>query len=167
LPCGKNGILIAALGASLANIALGILTYLITVKHLKVNLVVAFSLIYSINMYFQSYGAMSIIKVKAYWFHERERGIFGAIFGTLISCGVYFGLDWNGSIVNLTKANADGNFLKTIFTPAGSDMDATWRFFFIPAAILIFWALLDFWLIKNTPEEAGFAPFDTCDASSS
>jgi OPA family glycerol-3-phosphate transporter-like MFS transporter len=163
---GKNGILIAALGASLANIALGILTYLITVKHLKVNLVAAFSLIYSINMYFQSYGAMSIIKVKAYWFHVRERGIFGAIFGTLISCGVYFGFDWNGTIVSMTKADADGNFLKTIFTPAGSIVDATWAVFFIPAAILIFWALIDLWLIKDTPEEAGFAPFDTCDASS-
>ncbi|HEX3890879.1 MAG TPA: MFS transporter, partial [Verrucomicrobiae bacterium] len=60
---GKNGIMIAALGASLANVALGILTYLILVKHLKVNIVAAFSLIYSVNMYFQSYGAMSIIKV--------------------------------------------------------------------------------------------------------
>jgi len=45
-------------------------------------------------------------------------------------------------------------------------VDATWAVFFHPRAILIFWALLDFWLIKNTPEEAGFAPFDTCDASS-
>jgi OPA family glycerol-3-phosphate transporter-like MFS transporter len=163
---GKNGILIAAIGASLANIALGILTWLITVKHLKVNLVVAFSLIYSVNMYFQSYGAMSIIKVKAYWFHVRERGVFGAIFGTLISCGVYFGFDWNGAIVNLTKANAGENFLKTIFAPDGSMVDATWAIFFIPAALLIFWALVDLRLIKDTPEEAGFPPFDTCDASS-
>ena len=38
--------------------------------------------------------------------------------------------------------------------------------FYIPAAILLFWALLDWWLIKDTPEEAHFAPFDTCDASS-
>jgi OPA family glycerol-3-phosphate transporter-like MFS transporter len=163
---GKNGMLIAATGAALANIALGILTWLITVKHLKVNLVVAFSAIYSVNMYFQSYGAMSIIKVKAYWFHVRERGVFGAIFGTLISCGVYFGFDWNGAIVKLTKANADGNFLKGIFTPAGSTVDATWAVFFIPAAILIFWALIDLWLIKDTPEQCGFPHLDTCDASS-
>jgi MFS transporter, OPA family, glycerol-3-phosphate transporter len=38
--------------------------------------------------------------------------------------------------------------------------------FFIPAAILIFWALVDWWLIKDTPEEADFAPFDPHDASS-
>ena len=107
---GKNGIMIAALGASLANIALGILTWLIIVKHLKVNLVAAFSLLYAVNMYFQSYGAMSIIKVKAYWFHVRERGVFGAIFGTLISSGVYFAFDWGGAIVSLTKADAPATF---------------------------------------------------------
>jgi len=28
----------------------------------------------------RAYGAVSIIKVKAYWFHVRERGVFGAIF---------------------------------------------------------------------------------------
>src|SRR5277367_3864799 len=123
--------MIAALGASLANVALGILTWLIVVKHLKVNLVVAFSTIYSINMYFQSYGAMSIIKVKAYWFHVRERGIFGAIFGTFISAGAYFAFDWSASIVSMTKANAPDNFLKRIFGSAS--VDATWAVFFIPA----------------------------------
>jgi MFS transporter, OPA family, glycerol-3-phosphate transporter len=44
-------------------------------------------------MYFQSYGAVSIIKVKSYWFHVRERGMFGAIFGTQISIGIYFAFD--------------------------------------------------------------------------
>ena len=63
---GKNGILVAALGASFANIPLGILTYLITARGLKTNVVAAFSLLYSVNMYFQSYGAVSIIKVKSY-----------------------------------------------------------------------------------------------------
>ena len=38
--------------------------------------------------------------------------------------------------------------------------------FFIPAAILIFWVLIDLWLIKDTPEEADFPHFDTHDASS-
>jgi MFS transporter, OPA family, glycerol-3-phosphate transporter len=162
---GKRGIIIAALGAAGANLALGILTYFITVKHLKVNLVVTFSLIYAINMYFQSYGAMSIIKVKAYWFHVRERGIFGAIFGTLISFGVYFAFDWGGAIINLTKANAPENFLRKIFSSA-APVDATWSVFFIPAAILVFWVFADWWLIKDTPEEAGFPHLDTCDASS-
>lgn len=169
---GKRGILIAAVGASVCNIAMGVLTYLIVVKHLKIHLATSFSVLYAANMYFQSYGAMSIIKVKAYWFHVRERGIFGAIFGTLISFGVYFAFDWGAGIVSMTKATppTDGGWLqqmlRNVFVPAGSTVDATWAVFFIPAAILIVWIVLDILLIKDTPEEAGFPHLDTCDASS-
>src|SRR5712671_2652050 len=105
---GKKGIIIAAIGSSLANILLGVLTYMVVMNQLKMKLVVAFSVIYSLNMYFQSYGAVSIIKVKAYWFHVRERGVFGAIFGTLISFGVYFAFDWGAAIVKMTKADVAG-----------------------------------------------------------
>src|SRR5690348_10619015 len=103
---GKKGILVAAIGAALANIALGVLTYLVVTHRVTMKLVIPFSIIYSVNMYFQSYGAVSIIKVKAYWFHVRERGVFGAIFGTLISFGVYFAFDWGQAIVNATRAGA-------------------------------------------------------------
>ena len=163
---GKNAMLIATLGSSLANVALGILTWLITVKHVQVSVVLSFSLIYSVNMYFQSFGAMSIIKVKAYWFHVRERGVFGAIFGTFISAGAYFAFDWSSTVVSWTSANAPDNFLKRIFTPATGTADATWAVFFVPAIILIFWLLLDWWLVKDVPEQAGFPHFDTHDASS-
>jgi OPA family glycerol-3-phosphate transporter-like MFS transporter len=162
---GKRGMLVSAVGASLANVALGVLTWLIVARHLKVNLVASFSLLYAVNMYFQSFGSMSIIKVKAYWFHVRERGVFGAIFGSLISIGVYFAFDWGGSIIAMTKADSTG-LLHKIFASAGPPLDATWSIFYIPAVILIFWALFDWWLIKDSPEEAGFPRFDTCDASS-
>jgi OPA family glycerol-3-phosphate transporter-like MFS transporter len=162
---GKNGILIAAGGAALANAALGLLTWLIVVRHWKVNLVAAYSILYSVNMYFQSYGAMSIIKIKAYWFHVRERGIFGAIFGTFISAGNYFAFDWSASIVSFTKASAADNVFKRLFA-SSLPVDATWAVFFVPAAILVFWLLLDIWLIKDTPEQAGFPHLDTHDASS-
>jgi OPA family glycerol-3-phosphate transporter-like MFS transporter len=169
---GKNGILIAALGASFANVLLGVLTWLITARGFKINVVAAFSFLYSVNMYFQSYGAVSIIKVKAYWFHVRERGIFGAIFGTLISIGVYFAFDWGQAIVEMTRSNQTGptgwlqHLIQNTFAFRTGNVDATWAVFFIPAAILVFWVLLDWWLIKDTPEEAGFPHFDTCDASS-
>ncbi|HEY1661371.1 MAG TPA: MFS transporter [Verrucomicrobiae bacterium] len=162
---GKAGMLISAVGAALSNAALGVLTWFIVAKHSKVNLVLSYSLIYSVNMYFQSFGAMSIIKVKAYWFHVRERGVFGAIFGSLISIGVYFAFDWGSSIIDLTKANATG-WLHDLFVPATQPVDATWSIFYIPAAILVVWIILDIWLIKDTPEEAGFPYFDTHDASS-
>jgi len=97
-------------------------------------------------MYFQSYGAVSIIKVKAYWFHVRERGVFGAIFGTLISIGIYLAFDWGKWIVDTTGSVA--------------------MVFFVPAAVMVIWALIDLPAVKDTPEDAGFAPFDTADASS-
>src|SRR5271157_5558077 len=105
---GKKGIIIAALGASVANVVLGVLTYLLLIGRLKLHVVAAFSLVYALNMYFQSYGAVSIIKVKAYWFHVRERGIFSAVFGTLISFGVYFAFDWGQAIVDMAKAAPEG-----------------------------------------------------------
>ena len=169
---GKRGILIAAAGASGANIILGVLTYLVVTGQLKMKLVVAFSAIYALNMYFQSYGAVSIIKVKAYWFHVRERGVFGAIFGTLISFGVYFAFDWGKAIIDMAAANPAGQIgwlhalIQRVFVPEARAVNATWTVFFIPAVILIFWMLLDWWLIKDTPEEANFPHFDTHDASS-
>jgi OPA family glycerol-3-phosphate transporter-like MFS transporter len=169
---GKKGIIIGAVGASAANVALGGLTYLLETHRLRGNMVWPFSLVYAVNMYFQSYGAVSIIKVKAYWFHVRERGVFGAVFGTLISLGVYFAFDWGQSIADMTKANPHGqmgwfhHLLQRLFAAQGSSMDATWALFYIPAAIMLFWAIMDAWLIQDTPEEAGFPPFDTYDASS-
>ena len=52
------------------------------------------------------------------------------------------------------------------FSPAGATVNATWAVFFVPAALLIFWAVLDVWLVKDEPEDAGFPHLDTCDASS-
>jgi OPA family glycerol-3-phosphate transporter-like MFS transporter len=50
--------------------------------------------------------------------------------------------------------------------PVGATTDATWSAFFVPAAILLVWVVLDVWLIKETPEGAGFPHLDTHDASS-
>ncbi len=169
---GKKGIIIAAVGSSVANILLGVLTYLVVTGQLHMKMVVAFSILYSLNMYFQSYGAVSIIKVKAYWFHVRERGVFGAIFGTLISFGVYFAFDWGQAIVDMVQSKANGtqtwlsSFLRSTFALESGSSDAIWAVFFIPAVILIFWAIMDFFMIKDSPEEANFPHFDTHDASS-
>ena len=171
---GKKGILIAAIGSSIANVMLGVLTYLVVIGKISTHIVAAYSILYALNMYFQSYGAVSIIKVKAYWFHVRERGVFGAIFGALISIGVYFAFDWGTKIVEMTKAHSTGGWfhdlLQKMFasdlTVGGKLVDATWAVFFIPAIIMVFWIALDFWLIKDTPEEANFPHFDTADASS-
>ncbi len=169
---GKKGIIIAALGASLANLTLGVITWLVLTGRTAIPLFWPFVVIYALNMYFQSYGAVSIIKVKANWFHVRERGVFGAIFGTLISFGVYFAFDWGQAIADMAKAGSSGELswmhaaVLRMFAAPGATTDATWAVFFVPALILIAWAVLDAWLIKETPEDAGFPYLDTHDASS-
>jgi OPA family glycerol-3-phosphate transporter-like MFS transporter len=96
-------------------------------------------------MYFQSFGAVAIVKVNASWFHVRERGVFGAIFGILISLGIYFAFDWGYLILN--------------------EFGIAWVFL-VPAGLLgIFW-LIDVFVVRNTPGEAGQKDFDTADASS-
>lgn len=169
---GKKGIIIAALGACIMNGLMGLATYLYLHNHVEMNLTVTFSILYSLNMFFQSYGAVSIIKVKAYWFHVRERGIFGAIFGTLISFGAYFAFDWGRVIADaaqLTMKEAPTmaqKVIRTMFAVDQGQTDAYWLIFLIPAIILVFWALMDVICIKDSPDEAGFDELDTADASS-
>jgi MFS transporter, OPA family, glycerol-3-phosphate transporter len=169
---GKRGMIIACLGSSLANIAMGMVTYLFLKGTLTGNVVLIYSVLYSLNMFFQSYGAVSIIKVKAYWFHVRERGVFGAIFGTLISFGAYFAFDWGQIIVDAATLKTDKqlsglqNLLRSAFAIDQGTTDATWLVFYIPAIILIFWGLVNALVLKDSPAHANFEDFDTHDASS-
>ena len=47
------------------------------------------SLLWSLNMYFQSLGALSVVKVNSIWFHVEERGVFGGIFSVMVSSGYF------------------------------------------------------------------------------
>lgn len=165
----KKGMLLATGGSSLANIAMGIVTYMFLNDLLTLDMTITLSILYSINMFFQSYGAVSIIKNKAYWFHVRERGIFGAIFGSLISIGIYFAFDLNSVIADSASVNPKNpGFLSEIFkaTAGTGSVDAVWFVFFIPALLLLFWLFLDSILVKDMPSQAGHHDFDTHDASS-
>ncbi len=168
---GKKGIIISAVGSAFANVGLGVVTWLVLTGRWHISLMWPCVVLYGLNMYFQSYGAVSIIKVKANWFHVRERGLFGAIFGTLISFGIFFAFDWGKAVTDMTTlaAPAEGSWLvsllRSIFIAPSSARDATWSVFFVPAAILVGWAVLDAWLIKETPEDAGFPHLETHDAS--
>lgn len=168
---GKRAILIGATGAAIANILMGIITYGYLVNNWAMNLTLVFSILYSVNMYFQSYGAVAIVKVNAAWFHVRERGVFGGIFGILISLGIYFAFDWGFAIVNATRAvvPVDLNFiqetLRNVLGIAGTTIDQTWWVFFVPAAILIIFAILDLFILKDSPSGAGYQDFYTADAS--
>jgi len=169
---GKKAILIGALGAALMNVAMGFLTYFSLVRAQSSNLLLAFCILYSLNMYFQSFGAVSIVKVNASWFHVRERGVFGGIFGILISLGIYFAFDWGYAIVQATQAtvqvelNAVQMLLRSLLRVEGSAVDQTWWVFFIPAAILSIFFVIELIILRDKPSQAGFKDFDTADASS-
>ncbi len=168
---GKKGMIIGAMGSSMMNILMGLVLYNYLNGNLQLNLVTAFAVIYGLNMLFQSFGAVSTIKVKSYWFHVRERGTFGAIFGTLISLGVYFAFDWGEAIANAVKLDQGGkvsvvrDILNFFFALDGRMVPALWLIFFVPAMLMAFWAFIDFIVIKDTPDEAGFTNFETHDAS--
>ncbi len=147
---GKFSILMGAGGALVANLLMGLCAISLKTQgfmsaSIASNFVVLFSVLYAINMYFQSFGAVAIVKVNAPWFHVRERGVFGAIFGILISLGIYFAFDIGYMIL--------GAF------------GLEWVFL-VPTVLLgIFW-ILDFFIVENTPGQAGLLDFDTADASS-
>ncbi len=165
---GKKGMIVGCLGSALANIGMGWILYL----HMygsQINLVAGLTVLYMANMFFQSFGAISTIKVKSYWFHVRERGTFGAIFGTLISLGVYFAFDWTAAIADAASLKgppgAFRDFLSSAFALQNATVSSFWLVFYIPAGILLIFALLNMVFIKDTPDDAGFGYFETHDAS--
>ncbi len=168
---GKKGMMMAALGAAIFNILMGWALYVYMHDNSSLNIVLVLGILYSCNMFFQSFGAISTIKVKSYWFHVRERGTFGAIFGTLISLGVYFAFDWTEAIVRSVNLKYTGevsvlrDLIQSLFALQDATLSAFWLLFFIPAGILIMWAMIDLLLIKDSPDEAGFGKLETHDAS--
>ena len=167
---GKKAILIGAAGAAIANALMGTMIYGILVLNWTLNLTLYFSILYALNMYFQSYGAVAIVKVNSAWFHVRERGVFGGIFGILISLGLYFAFDWGESIVRATKVvapqlNVVEQALRTLIGATSANIDQTWWVFFIPAMILAIFFVIELFLLRDQPSHAGFADFETGDAS--
>jgi len=155
---GKKGILIAAIGAGVMNLGMGF--YLKHVLSLSdpssASLKTIFTILYGINMYFQSYGAVSIVKVNAHWFHVRERGTFSGIFGIMIASGVFLAFDGNGYMLKSSIVAKQGY----------NGGDALWWVFLLPAVLLFLFFIIEAFLLKDTPSEAGFVDFDTADNSS-
>jgi len=138
---GKKAILIGAVGSSLINLIIGLLF----LNGWQTKLVIGMSLLYSVNQYFQSFGALSIVKINAPWFHIRERGVFGGIFGIMISSGYFLAMTVGGWILAYMN----------------------WYYvFLIPSAAIFMMFLIDLFLVKNNPKGAGFENFNTGDATS-
>jgi MFS transporter, OPA family, glycerol-3-phosphate transporter len=143
---GRKTILISAMGAGVSNALMGILVWAALTQGFLPpgGIVLWLAVLYGLNMYFQSFGAVSIVKVNAAWFHVKERGVQGGVFGILISLGIYFGYDWSRAIVKGFPA-------------------APYLGLFIPAAVLFASFVMAFFTVKDAPSKAGFTDFDVGD----
>jgi OPA family glycerol-3-phosphate transporter-like MFS transporter len=138
---GKKSILIGAAGACALNLIIGLLF----LNGWQTKIIVGMSLLYAVNNYFQSFGALSVVKVNAPWFHVKERGVFGGVFGIMISSGYFLALTVGGWILS--------------YLP--------WYWvFLIPSALLAVMFVVDYLVVKDLPSQAGFDDIDTGDATS-
>lgn len=169
---GRKVMLFATLGAAIANAAMGLVLYGITHWQWNLPIYQTFLGLYAANMYFQSFGALAIVTVKAPWFHVSERGTFSTIFGIMISLGLYFAFDWGYAIMAASRATHDpaqagmvAKAVRSLFDTGGRGVDENWWLFFIPSILLgVLYAVMLVWL-RNTPAQAGFRDFDTGEAS--
>jgi len=139
---GKKAILFGALGSTVINLTIGLLF----LNEWGTKIILGMSLLYSANQYFQSFGALSVVKVNSTWFHVKERGVFGGIFGIMISSGYFLALTIGGYILSLMP----------------------WYYvFLIPSGLIFIMFIIDYFLVKDKPSEAGFSDFNTGDATSS
>lgn len=143
---GRLTMLVATGGSALVNIAMALAFQDATAGELGAEkLRSSLVILNAANMYFQSFGAVSIVKVNAPWFHVRERGVLGGLFGILISLGLYFSYDWSLAL--------------------SRGLGFAWAFW-APAAVLLICTGTTAAFVRDSPATAGFLDFDTGDATS-
>ncbi len=141
---GRRAMLIGVSGAVVFNVIFGLGAYFGFLGSGGL-LLGYFATAWACNMYFQSYSALSLIKVNSAWFHVRERGVFSAIFGSMIQSGRALIFIIGGIAVSVLP----------------------WQWvFFIPAGIMAVFAMLTWRFVRDSPEDTGLPPLDTQDASS-
>ncbi len=133
---GRRAILMAAAGAAICNFIFPMIAATASITMLLV--------VWGLNGYFQSFGALSVVKVNAAWFHVRERGSFSGIFGTMIQSGRWLVLSLGGFLLAAMG----------------------WRSLYtLPAIALTVMFILNFMLVRDTPEDAGLTRLETGDES--
>jgi OPA family glycerol-3-phosphate transporter-like MFS transporter len=158
---GKRAILIGAAGAALFNVVFGLGHLFLTSPQLSsgsqiiqpaminygmssTTVIAMLAATWACNNYFQSFGALSIVKINAAWFRLQERGKFAGIFGIMIQSGRFMAY----RILPMAL----------IFVP--------WKFaFFLPAVMLLAMWLVLYLRVENTPVQAGYEELDTHDES--
>ena len=141
---GRRSFLFGAVGVVVMNALFPLLPVLLPGVQGR-SLAWAMAIVWGFNGYFQSFGALSIVKINAQWFHIRERGTFAGVFGALIRLGSYLGTGvapWVG-------------------------LQFGWQYaFWVPAMFVALLFALNLVFVRESPEEAGFGDLDTGDASS-
>ena len=158
---GKKSFLFGAVGVIIMNFLFGLSGYFISSPSVwngnelihepallfgftKQTMLWSLAIVWSINGYFQAFGALSIVKINAQWFHIRERGTFAAIFGVLIRFGL---------------------ILSFSFTPLIAKY-ISWQWaFWIPALLVSILFFLTLFFVKDTPKQAGYPELDTGDST--
>lgn len=147
---GKRAMLAALAGAFVANAAMGFYIdwALKAGEAARGGVTSVMSALYAFNMYFQSFGAIAIVKVNSGWFHVRERGSFSGIFGIMISSGLYFAYDVNERALRYVGGEK----------PGATD---AWVVFALPGALLGLFLVLEAIVLRDLPSEAGHADIET------
>jgi OPA family glycerol-3-phosphate transporter-like MFS transporter len=156
---GKKSFLIGSVGVIIMNLLFGAAGYIVlspsvwsgkeivtnsilSLGFTKNSLLWTMAIVWGINGYFQAFGALSIVKINAQWFHIRQRGTFAAIFGVLIRFGL-------------------------ILSFSGTPLIAQWLgwqwAFWGPAVLTTIVFVLTIFLVKDTPKQAGYTNLDTGD----
>jgi OPA family glycerol-3-phosphate transporter-like MFS transporter len=162
---GKRAFLIGAAGVAVMNVLFGLETMLVQTpavvqQHGHVTEVITPAVLglgltpsgmltlmattWAINGYFQSFGAVAIVKVNAQWFHLRERGTFAGIFGVLIRAGLLLAFQ---GVPLITRA-----------------FGLAWGFI-VPAALVVALFVGNLLFVESSPSDAGFEDMPTGDAT--
>lgn len=143
---GKRAILFGTLGAAAMNGVFGGLLRHAELVHrtdgAPSHYLWMLGVVWATNGFFQSFGALSIVKVNAHWFHVRERGTFSGIFGVLIRLGLIFAFQGSPLILKW--------------------LSLAWVFW-VPALALVVFFALNFFFMQDSPADAGLGRFDTGD----
>jgi len=138
---GRKAFLFGAVGVTAMNFAFGACTLPSVREGLEPGtLLTLMAVVWGINGYFQSFGALSIVKVNAHWFHVRERGTFAGVFGVLIRLG-------------LILAFSGVPFILTV-------LPLRWAFW-LPGTFVAVMFVVNLAWMRNSPRDAGFGDMDT------
>lgn len=150
---GRKTMIIGGIGAAILNLIFGFTSLFLNQSATSVApavlnygatstlVITTMSLIWMCNNMFQSFGALSVVKINSAWFELRERGKLSARVGTVIQLG---------------------RMAVYLSCPAIL-LILPWKYiFWIPAILLLVMVYLVKTFVRDTPEELGLvSPFET------